>query len=156
MNIVYKTGDLFSSDEKVLVHGCNARGAYGSGVAGIMRKNYPEAYESYMRFFKSGSAKLGAINWVNVFDGRLIGNAITQDRYGNDPNIVYADYYAIRLAMKEINTRALNDGFKSVGMPLIGAGLAHGSWKKISQIIQEEAIDFSPIVYLLDGKIPIG
>jgi hypothetical protein len=41
-----------------------------------------------------------------------------------------------------------------VGLPLVGCGLGNGDWSIISQIIEQEALDFTPIVYLLDGKIP--
>jgi hypothetical protein len=43
-----------------------------------------------------------------------------------------------------------------IALPLLGAGLAQGKWSIISQIIEDEATDFQPIVYLMDGLIPDG
>jgi O-acetyl-ADP-ribose deacetylase (regulator of RNase III) len=42
---------------------------------------------------------------------------------------------------------------KTVGLPLIGAGLANGDWEVISKIIEEEAVDFEPVVYVIDEKV---
>jgi O-acetyl-ADP-ribose deacetylase (regulator of RNase III) len=155
MAIIYKTGDLFASNERVLVHGCNAQGAYSSGFAGIMREHYPEAYQGYCEAYDKGELRLGEVIWVTAHDGRVIGNAITQETYGRDKNVVYADYQAIRWAMREINLYVAGQ-YDSVGMPAIGAGLANGSWATISQIIEEEATQFTPVVYLLDGRMPAG
>ena len=35
MNIIYKQGDLLECSEQVIVHGCNAQGVMGSGVAKV-------------------------------------------------------------------------------------------------------------------------
>jgi O-acetyl-ADP-ribose deacetylase (regulator of RNase III) len=95
MKITYKFGDMFASFEMVLVHGCNKAGGFNSGVAGVMRKQYPDAYKGYMTAYHNQELELGHIVWVTAPDGRLIGNAITQEKYGRDPKIVYASYEGI-------------------------------------------------------------
>ena len=90
-------------------------------------------------------------------------NAITQERYGTDRR--HADYPAIRKAMRQVSAtakmtqdeeaaRAVLGLVDAVAMPLIGAGLAGGSWAVISRIIEEEATHFQPVVYLIDGIVP--
>jgi O-acetyl-ADP-ribose deacetylase (regulator of RNase III) len=153
MGIVYKAGDLFAADERVLVHGCNARGAFDSGVAGQMRRRYPRTYQTYLLAFRTAGLHLGEVIWTQAEDGRLIGNAITQADYGSDRNRVYADYEAIRWAMQEVNLHVAGQ-YDRVGMPTIGAGLANGSWSVISRIIEDEATQFTPVVYLRDGVVP--
>ena len=37
MKIIYKQGDLLEAEEVVIVHGCNAQGVVGSGVALAIR-----------------------------------------------------------------------------------------------------------------------
>lgn len=41
MKIIYKQGDLLSCPERVILHGCNAQGVMGSGIAaqGGCRRN---------------------------------------------------------------------------------------------------------------------
>ncbi len=45
MKINYVNGDLFATDIKTIVHGCNAQGVMGSGVAKSIRENFPKAYD---------------------------------------------------------------------------------------------------------------
>lgn len=150
MQIFYETGDMFDGPQRILVHGCNAKGVMGSGVAKIIRERYPLAYEGYRNKFLTSGLKLGDVISVNCGD-RTIINAVTQDEYGRDKDRVYVDYDAIRLCMNKINNIAKN---ADVGMPLIGAGLANGNWGIISDIIQQESHGFQPVVWLLDGVIP--
>ena len=125
----------------------------GSGIAKQIRSTYPEAYSSYRTEYESGRGlKLGSIIWVNS-KGRLIGNAITQEYYGRDPNRRYCSYGAIRSCMARIDGVVSQPPWAGifgnrVGMPKIGAGLANGDWDTIAQIIEEESTNFQPVVYV--------
>jgi len=165
MDIEYRTGDLLDAAEPAIVHGCNAQGVMGSGVALAIRKRYPAAFTAYRdEYEKSQSLALGQTIWVDCARHVVI-NAITQDRYGRDGQR-YADYDAIETAMRRINhVCGLTQNYTgqrstppktidAVAMPLIGAGLAGGSWAQISEIIERCSTNFQPVVYLIDGKIP--
>lgn len=139
-----------------ILHGCNASGvAFASGVAGHIRKTFPYAYEAYINAPKP--LQMGSI--IKATDplekGPLILNGITQNKYGTDKSIVYADYDAIRKVIHKANEILFwADLTDNLSMPLIGAGLANGSWKIISEIIEECSETFTPNVYLIDGIIP--
>ena len=164
MKIEYRTGDLLEAPEPAIVHGCNAQGVMGSGVAKAIRAKYPAAYEAYAQRHKASGLPLGDTIWVDC-ERHVVINAITQDRYGRDGKR-YADYDAIERAFRNIDKVArLTQNYEgdrkappkvidAVGMPLIGAGLAGGSWAKISAIIEDCAEHFQPVVYLIDGKMP--
>ncbi len=153
MKIEYRTGNLLQASERLLVHGCNARGRMGSGVAKLIRAAYPVAYEAYASTHARDGLRPGQVVWADC--GRhVVGNAITQDRYGKDPEMIYADYDAIRTAMGDVERTAAASGEPAVAMPLIGAGLANGSWRRIATIIEEESHGFRPVVYLVDGIVP--
>jgi hypothetical protein len=142
----------------------------GSGIALQVRTTYPLAYTRYVHAWqdledKTDGLPLGDTIWVKCHDGRTIINAITQQNFGRDKSIVYVSYDAIRKVIRTINAQAIvsksSDSARSlvgaidaVAFPTIGAGLANGSWKIISEIIEEEAKDFQPVVYLFDGKMP--
>ena len=151
MKIKYVTGDLIHADELCLLQGCNAQGRMGSGVAKSIRKHYPEAYTEYRKEYETNGLQLGTVVWAES-KGKLIANGITQDRYGYDNN-VYIDYNAINRVMEQVHHNAASEGF-DVAMPLLGAGLGGGSWKKISGIIEQNFTDVEPVVYILDGIIP--
>ncbi len=164
MTIQYRTGDLLSASEPAIVHGCNAQGVMGAGVARAIRKRYPQAFSAYVNRFATHGLELGETIWVDC-DPHVVINAITQDHYGRGPRR-YADYDAIERAFRRIDkvalaTQAYSGGratppkvIDAVGMPLIGAGLAGGSWSRIAHIIETCAVHFQPVVYLIDGRVP--
>jgi O-acetyl-ADP-ribose deacetylase (regulator of RNase III) len=143
------TGDLLSVTEGYIVHGCNAQGVMGSGVAKLIKDNYQEAYHYYHGSYKSfiktqGKMPIGInIYAASKYNNKLcIVNAITQEFYGRDKNIVYVDYNAVRKCFNSLNSFILEETLKNipkvVNFPLIGAGLANGDWSIIEQIIDEE------------------
>lgn len=167
MKIKYVHGDLMRCPENFIVHGCNAQGVMGSGVAKLLRDADEEVFSLYRLAYENNGNHLALGSLIFVVSeqiGKVVIDAITQEFYGRDPNTVYVSYDAIRDAMRAINDTAklhpkdavLPFPVDAVAMPLIGAGLANGKWSIISQIIEEEATHFQPVVYLIDGVIPDG
>jgi O-acetyl-ADP-ribose deacetylase (regulator of RNase III) len=156
MKIEYRIGDLFEHSGLAIMHGCNAQGVMGSGVAATMRVRCPFAYEAYVKYHQLNGLKVGevvsALGKDTISGGdRLVLNAITQEFYGRDPNVVYVKYLGIREAF-ENTIKALDEylsvGPMEVGLPLIGAGLANGDWGIIAKIIEEVTGDkIQPVVY---------
>lgn len=151
MKIEYVAGDLLSSPESVIAHGCNAKGVMRSGVAKAIREKYPLAYRDYQdRYYEYGGLRLGEVietKYPNV----TILNIISQDRYGRDPSVRYVSYDALTQAIECINRL----GHRRVAFPKIGAGLANGNWNVISSIIESYS-DFTPVVYYIDPTAQAG
>jgi len=147
-------GDLFSVESGYIMHGCNAQGVMGSGVARIIRNKYPEAYERYAA--QRPYYILGEVIPVKVADDLTIINAITQNLYGTDKR--HADYDAIRQAMKGaihlINTNQFSTT-RELHMPFIGAGLAGGDPAAILEIMHYELSgqDFDSTLWIYDDML---
>jgi O-acetyl-ADP-ribose deacetylase (regulator of RNase III) len=158
--IEYITGNLLDSNEKLIVHGCNAHGVMGSGIAIAIRDKWPQVYDIYREHYEEhiGEDIMGEIVWAMIKrddgDDLVVANAITQKNAGRDKSVRYCSYDAIDKVFKQIDEFVVGAGFDRVGMPLIGAGLANGSWKVISAIIEANSTNYTPVVYLLDGVIP--
>ena len=152
--IVYKNGNLFEANEDILAHGCNCKGAFGSGVAGLMAKIHPKSKEAYIFKYKNKGWKLGEVQLVKS-NNKIIANCATQDNYGNEKKsrIVYADYKAIKSVMNILYKYSKENNL-SVAIPLIGAGLANGDWKIIEKIINDIFVDINISVYLYKNKKP--
>jgi O-acetyl-ADP-ribose deacetylase (regulator of RNase III) len=154
MKIEYRKGDLFKTDVITIVHGCNAQGVMGSGIAKIIREQYPQAYDRYRNHYElNGKLQLGDIivvpcNKPQTPDYKIIINAITQEFFGRD-DIRYVSYDAVDDCMKKINTIFPSYGITEIAMPQIGAGLGNGSWEVISSIIENRLDNVKPIVYTL-------
>lgn len=144
MKIIYKTGDVTDADEKAILHGCNAQGVMGSGVALAIRKKFPKAYSDYVFEHRTDGLKMGAV-YHTLTQGVFIFNAITQCRYGVERR--HVDYEALYTALEYTNGLAYALTLKAVAMPRIGAGLGGGNWAIISTMIEETSSNYQPIVY---------
>ena len=145
MKIEYVEGDLLKTEIRHIIHGCNARGVMGSGVAKAIRDKYPQAYRDYNDMYNSNGLELGQICVSVQDDGKVIHNAITQKNFGRDTSNVYVSYWAIAEVFRKIES--WNVG--TIAMPKIGAGLANGDWNVISAIIENTLVKTQPVVYVI-------
>lgn len=148
MKIDYRYGNILHTNVKYIGHCVNAQGRMASGVAKAIREKYPKAYTDYMAFYEEGKVKLGKV-LLSTNTPHNILHIVGQNHYGYDGK-QYVDYLALRKAFKQIN-KLLSE---PVAFPLIGCGLAGGDWRIVSAIIEEESINFQPIVYTLDDEVP--
>jgi O-acetyl-ADP-ribose deacetylase (regulator of RNase III) len=152
MKIDYRIGDMFKDGHKYLVHGCNAQGVMGSGVALLVKEDYPYAYLTYRDKFDRVGLELGEVVLAKHPDGLsaehpTIFNCITQNKYRKDKRR-YVNYGAVQKCMRYLNAFFLiGNSIERVAMPMNGAGLGGGDWSIISSIIEEEAKNFQPVVY---------
>lgn len=146
MKINYIYGDLFETEDKMIIHGCNCQGVMGSGVAKIIKTVYPKAYTDY----KNAKMVLGRVIWSDTGESMIIGNCLTQEFYGRDKNTVYLDYFALRDCLNKVHNFAKGIGIESVSMPKIGAGFANGDWNVIEKMIEEEFKYVQPNVWVIE------
>lgn len=145
--IIYKQGDILASDEKVIAHGVNCSGGFGSGIAKQIAGKHPTIREAYLHRFNTRGWKLGETQHIELGDGsfRIITNCATQQRYGRADEGPYVSYPAIRSVIRSL-VKSYPGGF---AMPKIGAGLAGGNWDIIASIIEEEIGQIEVRVYIL-------
>jgi O-acetyl-ADP-ribose deacetylase (regulator of RNase III) len=122
----------------LIIHGCNCFCTMGAGIAKQIRTQFPQAWEADLATQSGDRSKLGSYSkaCINTPSGRLyVINAYTQYHYSGDGVLV--DYDAVTKVFT-----ALKNQFhgQRMGYPKIGAGLAGGDWKIISEII-DSALD---------------
>lgn len=149
--IIYKTGDLMQATEPVILHGCNAQGVMGSGVAKAIRATFPRAYEAYRAQYEMAGLRVGQIVWVPVGD-KIIANAISQEFYGRDGKqyVSYEGIEAIFTLVYDWITDNVEPEFwpiPAIAIPRIGSSLGGGDWKIISGIIETAMKDRHVVVY---------
>ena len=141
MKIEYRKGNLFGTNIRAIMHGCNTQGVMGSGVARIIRDEFPEAYSAYIAGSVASPLKLGQVI-TQTSNGKYIINAMTQQFFGRDGKR-YVSYDAVATVMRWVN----DSGIPQVAMPMIGAGLGGGDWSVIEAIIESELKVVQPVVY---------
>lgn len=148
MKIDYHYGDILNTDALYIAQCVNAQGKMNSGVAKAIRDRYPKVWQVYSDESAKGGLWMGRVIGANC-GKHVILNIVGQDKYGYDGKL-YLDYQALRRGIGSINRNVT----QPVAFPLIGCGLAGGDWKLVSEIIEEEATNFQPIVYSLDDEVP--
>jgi O-acetyl-ADP-ribose deacetylase (regulator of RNase III) len=147
-------GDLMAAPETFLLHGCNAQGVMGRGVAKLVRDAYPEAYRVYRDAYEARQDKTRGLplGSYTIWEGdeRTVINGITQEFFqGGDADHVYVSYAAVERLFQSLNEEDKVYG-KSIAVPRIGAGLARGNWEAIHEIIAETVSNYYVTIYMQD------
>lgn len=144
-----KHGDILSVTEGIIVHGCNAQGKYQSGIAGLIRAKYPQAYEAYYQTYldQQCSLNLGQIIPCWISPELIIINAITQKYYGRDGKR-YVNYDAVEECFEKVAAFVIDHNLResTINFPQIGAGLGGGDWNKLLPRIEQGLFDH--MIYL--------
>lgn len=137
MAIAYKFGNLLDVTSGHIVHGCNSHGVMGSGVAAAIKAKWPVAFKDYRQIYETRGLKVGQVFPVEISDGLILWNAITQENFGQ--GIRHVSYDGLTEAFEQINSIVLSTDSvpKEIHIPAIGAGLGGGKWKIIEAIISE-------------------
>jgi O-acetyl-ADP-ribose deacetylase (regulator of RNase III) len=143
MKIQTKVGNLLDVTAGHIVHGCNAQGVMGSGVALAIKKKYPEAFRDYRNQFEKpvadGGGLILGVAYPSPVNGQLfVWNAITQEGFG--AGVRQVSYDAIETCFSQINEDANRYSLlipAEIHIPAIGAGLGGGNWEIIREIIEQ-------------------
>jgi O-acetyl-ADP-ribose deacetylase (regulator of RNase III) len=140
--IKYLQKDLTTIECGVIIHGCNAQGVMGSGVALALRTKWPQIFKSYRTLceaYNFNHQLLGCVDFVTVnsYAGKevVVGNIITQQTYGKDGRR-YADPKAIDMGLEQACMYAKHL-FLPLYMPRIGCSLGGLNWEKDVEPIVE-------------------
>lgn len=157
-SIVYLKGDATKPHsgptKRIIAHVCNDLGLWGAGFSGAISEQWSGPEVQY-RLWHSGGKEdgfmLGEIQLVPVSFTTSVANMIAQSgirRDRNDPPAIR--YHSLELCLHKLSARAL-ESRSTIHMPLIGAGLAGGSWGVIEKIISRKlcSLGISVTVYTL-------
>lgn len=138
-------GDITKTDKDIIVQQVNCRGFMGAGLAKTILQRYENVKIDYQTFRKKqlktvekDENLLGMVNYVDVYDGKIIANIfgqvdIRKDR--NDHN-VYTVQSALLKGIEDVKQKAEQLGL-SIAIPTyIGCGLAGGNWEEIKREIE--------------------
>lgn len=155
--IEYLKKDITTVTEGVIAHGVNCKGAMGSGVAGALRRKYPQIFTRYSNicemYAKNSDWMLGMVDVVEVCTENepilLVANCFTQDNYGREGKR-YADPDAVKRSI--ITAVQVATGLAvPFYMPKIGCGLGGLSWEaEIEPIIQNISDAYNTTIYVCD------
>jgi O-acetyl-ADP-ribose deacetylase (regulator of RNase III) len=147
-------GDITKTDKDIIVQQVNARGLMGSGLAKTIMQRYDNVKKEYRSFREKELKKakidenlLGLVNYVDVYDGKIIANIFGQLDIRKDHNdkTVYTNKEALLKGIESVKNKAEELGL-SIALPTyIGCGLAGGNWEDIKNgiesIFEDSSVD---------------
>ena len=136
-------GDITKETSGLIIHGVNAQGVMGSGVALAIKTKWPEIYTAY-KSHKQGKAAMGKIQVVSISDGLYVANCWTQEFFGKD-GAVYGDMESVRKILIQAFWFCEDYGIE-LKAPKIGCGLAGLSWEKQVKPVFDELLRHHPDV----------
>jgi len=142
-------GDLLSVTKGHIVHGCNAEGVMGAGVALAIKNKYMGCYDAYRNHFEDFGLKVGEVIPYIVNDDLIIWNAITQESYGSFGRHVSYDGVEETLAQIEYGMKIFQHMPAVLNFPMIGSGLGGGKWPIIEAII-DNTITAEKVLWVLE------
>lgn len=170
IKINYQIGNIIDyamdNHNVVATQGCNCWNRMGRGLAAEVAKRIPQAVKVDQQTIKGDKRKLGRFTKVQLSNGAMWLNAYTQfhwnRRMHKEPILPNGKPLLFNAcAFRDVCILMKNEFGKSreYVFPLIGCGLAHGTWSDVEKIINEVFIDDGVQVTVLihsTSQIPSG
>jgi len=142
--------NIVNHNRGIIVHGCNASGAFGSGVAGAIRRKWPQVYKAFMEN-GTGFDLMGTVQLNQISANFYVANGYTQLNFGADGKR-YADINSVWRVMTAAFFWADHYGLPLYA-PMIGCGLGGLDWdteiKTIFETVNENFPEISLTVCYL-------
>ena len=125
----------------MIIQACNCFCRMGRGLAKQVAAEIPDAVRADNLTTPGDINKLGnfTVGIINDYNNKPISKIYNcYSQYTWDSSAKPLDYEALTLCLRKINH---NNKGKTIGVPLIGAGLAGGNWDIIEKIISTELKD---------------
>lgn len=134
--INYKKGSLFEAPSGVtLLHACNTKGTWGSGVALQFKQRFPESYKVYNRYCLNTPGSLGK-SLVIEEKGYKIACLMTSRDYGARVDSPAEILIATNKALAHL--LANNPELQDIHSPKINAGLFKTPWMETESVISSK------------------
>lgn len=138
--LVYKKMSLFSAPEgSLLVHACNCKGVWGSGIAKKFKELFPSAY----RLYSEGCENLGLVGTSHLYtagdiNGKVywIGNLLNSSGYGATLDTEDEILVNTVLAINNLCYNLEKNELTTVYSNKFNSGLFKVPWEKTEAIIK--------------------
>ena len=128
------TGDIFEADVEALVNPVNCVGVMGAGLAKRFKAEYPDNFERYSSWCKSGEADVGntLVYQPLMSKTKYVINFPTKVHWWTSSHIEY-----IALGLIKLSADIMTYNIKSVAIPALCCGLGGLDWKEVRKLIHQ-------------------
>jgi O-acetyl-ADP-ribose deacetylase (regulator of RNase III) len=147
MSINYVTGDATDPQGpglKIIAHGCNDRGGWGSGFVLAVSRRWELPEQKYRAWAASGHKfRAGNIQIVKPEEDIWVANMITQNGTVGPSNPKPVNYEALLECFQKLAQvcRKNHESNPSIHMPRVGCGLARGDWNVVEALVKSALVE---------------
>lgn len=159
--IHYVVGDLLQSDCEVIAHQANCFSKMYSGIAGQIRKIYPDAVKADEEFPFKPALRLGGCSFCDTVGTnglhKRVYNLYGQYSMGTDKQ--HTDYKALESALDTMMIHLEKSGMSNVkiGVPWrMGCGLGGGDWNVVEEILKRVSERHRRDIYIYQREQDLG
>lgn len=139
-------GNLFDAPKgSIIIHACNTKGMWGSGIAKEFAKRFPVAYQAYRNECLSKGASLIGTCLLIPTKNYTIGCLFTSKNYGQFVDSPDKILKATKTAVEDLILQ--NKDKNPMHMCKINSGLFKVPWQDTKKILKETGEDF--VIYEL-------
>ena len=139
--IHYVEGDLLTYGVEGIIHQCNCFHCMGGGIAKTLASLYPEIVLADKRTGYADALKLGTMVPVQIKHPKVNTLKYVFNVYGQydmGTSTRHTLYDKLEEGLRKVKAFAIHRPLESIGIPYgLGCGLAGGSWKVVSKIIED-------------------
>lgn len=139
-------GDLFLAPKgSIIIHSCNTKGVWGSGIAKQFAKRFPKARDTYAQVCQEkGASLLGTCLLIPAGD-YTIGCLFTSKNYGQHVDKPVKILENTETALLDLISQNVDN--KELHMCKINSGLFKVPWGDTKAILKELSPDFTVYRY---------
>jgi len=136
MKVVETSDDLFeAAPGSLLVHACNTKGVWGSGIAKSFRERFPVGYEQYRASCEKHGADLLGRAVIVKDSGYFIGCLMTSVAYGAQVDSPSKILTATVLALMDLMMKAPKE--LEIYSNRFNSGLFYVPWEQSKALIEK-------------------
>lgn len=149
--IKYVAGDLLLSKAEAIVHGVAPNDDFKTGLALVLRENWPSLYKDFRHYSHSNHPKEGTLWTWKGAEGPHIVSLYTQEHAkheGSHPGKATLAY--VNHALRELRKEIEEKGFKTVAVPKVATGVGGLKWEDVKPLINEQLGSTKATVYVYE------
>ena len=128
------SGNMFDADVEALVNPVNCVGVMGAGLAKKFKEKYPDNFDRYSFWCKSGEADVGntLVYQPLMSKTKYVINFPTKLHWRTSSHLEY-----IILGLIKLSADIMTYNIKSIAIPALGCGLGGLDWEEVRTLIYE-------------------
>jgi O-acetyl-ADP-ribose deacetylase (regulator of RNase III) len=145
------SGDLLLSKAQVIAHGVAPNDPFHTGLALLLREQWPAMYKDFRHYCQSKHPKAGTLwAWMGA-DGKRVVSLFTQDaiegHHGGTPGPATVQH--VGHALRELAKLAETEKFTSIALPRIATGIGRLAWSDVKPLLDQHlgALKIPVLVY---------